>query len=215
MLNLRIIILILTVKLYTCQNLKNQMTYSMGVYGNVEGIEKSNVIRVGSTMSMSIDETNGLIGKAVANAWDLFFEWLNVEKRGIMINHTVHYMSLIYTEDYLDPNVVKQTYIEMEQSNQTDFFFGPFSSKLTAIAASVTDPKGKLMMAPIASNVNVFKGKTYTFGVLPPNSWLYMMYLFLFFISFTSLPLMMKLFLTALYCITGIKKFHFTLLRSC
>jgi hypothetical protein len=103
----------------------------------------------------------------MVRGWDMFAQWLNVERGGIQLNHSSYYVVFDFIEDYSNNSMVTKAYKSLLKD--VNFFFAPYSTRLTRNAVDVTDPAGRFLLATEASNTAMFKNSRSSFTTLPPN----------------------------------------------
>ena len=145
--------------------IQSQISYCSGLFA----ADPLNVIRLGAGISYDPADAYGHGGRMVANGWNMFIEWVNVEKGGIQLGNTTYTFQLQFVEDHSAPQEVRFIYNELVSSGGIDFYLGPYSSELTLQSVGETDPEGKLQLANAASNHSIFRNSKYSFSTYPPN----------------------------------------------
>jgi ABC-type branched-subunit amino acid transport system substrate-binding protein len=127
----------------------------------------TNVISVAASASFYFEGAHSHFSRDMARGWDFFANWLNTERGGIYFNGSNYSITFDFVEDYSSKDFVSKVFTSIV--DDYDFFFAPYSSSLANVAADVTDPKGKFMIATAASNTAFFKNRASTFATLPPS----------------------------------------------
>lgn len=142
-----------------------QIAYQTGLLTARTG----NNIKLGAAISFQSADKYGYGGRMVANGWDMFINWVNIERGGVRLNGMNYSFVLTYAEDYSDETYVRRAFEQYLQAYEMDFYLGPYSSGLTAAAVSMTEPAGRLMLAAVASNSSIFRGREFSFSMYPPD----------------------------------------------
>lgn len=142
-----------------------QMEYEAGTFASVS----TSVIHLGASISFLKTDKYGYGGRMIANGWDMFVNWINIDQGGMLVGNTTYSFQLSYVEDYSDRQYVSFVYSELLKAVETDFFFGPFSSALTASALTLTEPAEQLLLSASASNSSLFVDSDLAFSLQPSN----------------------------------------------
>lgn len=142
--------------------------YGLDIQRNASDPEEQYVIRMGSSASMASTDDYFHYGKEMTSGWDLFTNWVNLERGGIRLWGRNYSVAFDYVEDYSNKTDVTKVYESM--LSEYSIFHAPYSSSLTMRAADVTDPAGMLMIAAAASTTAVFAGRTATFATISSNN---------------------------------------------
>ena len=146
----------------------SQIGYEMGIFLAKNISRDYEIIRIGTSVSLLATDEYGFGGNQMRNSWDMFVNWVNRVRNGVIINNTRYYFSLEYIEDYSNEEYVTEAYQKMIDLDQNDFYFGPYSSKLTSTAVQATDPNQQLLIASYSVETSIYAGKNTTFGMLTP-----------------------------------------------
>jgi branched-chain amino acid transport system substrate-binding protein len=125
------------------------------------------VIKIGMTNSFS-----GIFQFAATKVWQgarAWEAWIN-DQGGIMVKDKGKKMKvkLIYYDDESNRETVSRLYDRMAVTDKVDFFFAPYSSGQTYVAAPIADKYKKLMLATTASSEKVYsQGYEYIVQGLP------------------------------------------------
>lgn len=144
----------------------SQIGYEMGIFSVKNVSDDYKIIRIGTSVSLLATDEHGFGGNQMRNSWDMFINWVNREKNGVVINGTRYYFSVEYIEDYSQEEYVTEAYQKMIDKN--DFYFAPYSSKLTSSAVLVTDPRQQLLISSYSVETSIYAGRNTTFGMLTP-----------------------------------------------
>ena len=121
-------------------------------------------IRIG--VSLSLSGSYAEFGRLQQLAYQLWEGQVN--KRGGILDRPI---SVIIRDDQSDPQMVAKIYEQFTEKEKLDLVFGPFSSRLTAAAALVTEKNNYPMLTGGASSDELWmKGYKNLFAVYPPNS---------------------------------------------
>jgi ABC-type branched-subunit amino acid transport system substrate-binding protein len=150
-----------------CDAATGQRRYKIDLLRNESIEEEAHVIRVAASSSMYWSDTFVRYGRDMVRGWEMFAQWLNKERGGIVLNGTAHSIVFDFIQDYSSNSLVTNVYKSLLKDY--DLFFSPYSSGLSRSAADVTDPAGKFLLATGASNTAVFRNRKSSFTTLPPN----------------------------------------------
>jgi hypothetical protein len=84
------------------------------------------------------------------NGWQLFAQWLNEERGGLLLHHQypeAFLLQLAVVEDYSREDYAAAAARLLAANFSADFFFGPGSAALTSAALAVTEPEDILMLS--------------------------------------------------------------------
>lgn len=153
--------------IYRCNSVNPNKRYAIDMWRNQSTGNQSRVIRIATSASLYWKDTYARYGRDMVRGWDMFAQWLNVERGGIQLNGSAYSIAFDMIEDYSDKALITEIYKSL--LNDFNLFFGPYSSGLTVNAVDVTDPAGKFLLATGATFTAVFKGRKSSFTTLPPN----------------------------------------------
>lgn len=146
---------------------RKQKRYNMDMLRNESVDAENRVIRVAASASLNPGDTFERYGHDMVRGWDMFAQWLNVERGGIQLNNCSYYIVFDFIEDYSDNAMVAKAY--KSSLRDVNLFFAPYSSRLTRDAIDITDPGGAFLLATEASNTAMFQNSRTSFTTLPPN----------------------------------------------
>lgn len=136
----------------------------------IQSYSKNNsylTLSLGASISFQLTDNYFSYGIFMSNSWNMFIEWINYEKGGILINNQKYFLQLNYIEDYSNSIYVKEICQDFINSNNTLFLFGPYSSSLNSACASVTEPNKMFIFSGGSSDTTLFRNSDYLFGTLP------------------------------------------------
>lgn len=141
--------------------------YGLDIQRNASNAQEQYVIRMGASASMASSDEYYYYGREMTSGWDLFTNWVNLERGGIRLWGRNYTVAFDYVEDYSNKTDVTKVYQSM--LSEYDIFHAPYSSGLTQRAVDVTDPAGKLMIAAGATNTAIFAGRDSAFTLIASN----------------------------------------------
>lgn len=127
-------------------------------------------IKIGAPLSIYYKDIFYLESIQMLNGWKMFIEYINYEKKGIILNNITYFIEFIYIEDYSQSKTVQEITNYLINDYNVDFIFGPFSTPLTAVSASITDPNNVTLISSGAPLPGVFEQTKYAYGLLPAAS---------------------------------------------
>lgn len=125
-------------------------------------------IRIGVSVSAAAGDEFEVFGRNLFGGYTLFANWVNIERKGVVINGTNYTIAVDFIEDYSNSDYVAAAYDKLDPV--CNVYFGPYSSGLTKTAATITESRGDLMLAGAAADPAIFATSSSTFGTLPPSS---------------------------------------------
>jgi hypothetical protein len=106
-------------------------------------------------------------GTETTDGFDLFTNWVNLDRGGISLGGRNYSFAVDYFEDYSNKSDVTNVYKSIV--SKYDIFHSPTSSALSQAAVDITDPAGKLIISS-ASTTSIFAGKTAALTIMASNN---------------------------------------------
>lgn len=110
-------------------------------------------------------------GKEILAGLEYFVEQANTWN--ILINNKTDLLTFAIKsmEDYGNSTIVAQNYLEMLNDSEINFFLGPASSPLSAVAKRITEPAGRLLLGTKVGSSTFYTGAEFSFSVTtsPPR----------------------------------------------
>jgi ABC-type branched-subunit amino acid transport system substrate-binding protein len=132
--------------------------YRSTIFQSVSSNANRSTIRIGAPISYSPHDIHFTKGIQMSNSWDMFVDWVNIERGGVRLNGTNVSMSIQIVEDYSSVDDVKGVTHYLLEEEKVDFMFAPYSSTLTNVSATITENDDFLLFSavghPRGSNVN-------------------------------------------------------------
>jgi hypothetical protein len=154
-------------------SLLSQQCSSERIYQNIQIITPApnsctnNTIRIGAPISGYYEDLFYSQSYQMYNGWKMFIDWVNYERRGVLINETIYFFELISIEDHSSsPEVIDITNYLIDHYH-VDFMFGPYSTPLTASSARITEAQNISLFSSGAPLPSVFQETNYVYGLLP------------------------------------------------
>jgi ABC-type branched-subunit amino acid transport system substrate-binding protein len=129
--------------------------------------QSQHTIRIGAPISYSPQDIYFTKGTLITNSWDLFVDWVNVERGGISLNGTNYSLSIQIIEDSSSLEQVQIVTKYLLDHEQVDFMFAPYTSPLTNASAFITEQEEFLLISAIAHPV--YPNLNYTLFTLPTD----------------------------------------------
>ena len=130
----------------------------------------SSLLLIGAPISSYYKDLFYLQGLQMLNGWKIFIEYINYEKKGIVINNITYFLELIYIEDYSSSKTVKEITSYLIHDYHVNYMFGPYSSPLTIASTSITEANNMTLISSGAPIPEVFENTNYAYGLLPAAS---------------------------------------------
>jgi hypothetical protein len=140
--------------------------YGIDLLRNASNLNEQYVIRMAMSASMATTDEQYYYGTETTAGFDLFTNWVNLDRGGINVGGRNYTFAVDYVEDYSNKSDVEKIYKSIV--SKYDIFRSPSSSGLTQAAVDITDPAGKLILSS-ASRTSIFAGRSAAFTVSPSN----------------------------------------------
>jgi branched-chain amino acid transport system substrate-binding protein len=124
-------------------------------------------IRIGAPISYSPQDIYFTKGTLISNSWDLFVDWVNVERGGISLNGTNYSLSIQIIDDASSLHQVQTVTNYLLNHEKVDFMFGPYTSPLTNASTFITEQAEFLLISAIAHPW--YPNMNYTLYTLPTD----------------------------------------------
>lgn len=124
-------------------------------------------IRIGAPLSYSPGDIYFSKGTLISNSWDMFVDWVNIERGGVRLNGTNVSMSIQIVEDYSSVEDVTAVTRYLLDEEQVDFMFAPYTSGLTNASATITEKEQFLLISAISHPY--YPNLNYTIFTLPSD----------------------------------------------
>lgn len=173
--NLILILIIFNLKILfifsflNCLN-KQQIYFNMNIIKPLNNICSNNTIIIGVPISYYYKDNYYYQSIQMLNGWKIFLEFINYEKKGILINNQTYFIEFIYIEDYSSINYVQEITDYLIHQYHVNYLFGPYSTPLTIASASISDPNNITLISSGAPLPGVFEQTNYAYGLLPAAS---------------------------------------------
>jgi ABC-type branched-subunit amino acid transport system substrate-binding protein len=141
--------------------------YGIDLLRNVSNPDEQYVIGMATSASMAYTDEYFYFGRETTSGFDLFTNWVNLDRGGINLWGRNYSLAVDYVEDYSNQSDVSKVYSSMV--SKYDIFHSPCTSGLSRPAVDVTDPAGKLIISA-ASTTSIFANRTAAFPVAPSNN---------------------------------------------
>ena len=100
---------------------------------------------------------------------ELFLDWLNLEKGGLMVGGERYSMRFVWTDDKQQASDAALAIMHSIRREGAHFGWGGYGSTMSRLQAEQAALDGVLFMASIAAAPGVFEDRPLTFGALPPD----------------------------------------------
>ena len=100
---------------------------------------------------------------------ELFLDWLNLEKGGLMVGGERYSMRFVWTDDKQQASDAALAITHSIRRGDAHFGWGGYGSTMSRLQAEQAALDGVLFMASIAAAPGVFEDRPLTFGALPPD----------------------------------------------
>jgi hypothetical protein len=124
--------------------------YRSTIFQSVSGDTNRSTIRIGAPISYSPQDIYFSKGTLITNSWDLFVDWVNIERGGIRLNGTNISVSIQIVEDYSSVDDVKAVTHYLLEEEHVDFMFAPCTSSLTNASATITEADHFLLFSAVS-----------------------------------------------------------------
>lgn len=107
-------------------------------------------ILIGAPISYSPNDKYFSKGTLISNSWELFIDWINVERGGIRYQNKNISVSIKIIDDHSNIDDVKYITNYLLNEEKVDFMFAPYTSDLTNASAFITEQSNFLLFSAIA-----------------------------------------------------------------
>jgi ABC-type branched-subunit amino acid transport system substrate-binding protein len=154
--------------------LSTQNSVIRGTLANSTAFDR--IVKIGAPISMDADDKYASLGGQLWGGWQLWKDWVNLEKGGITVGTEKWGIELIQIEDKSD--AAHADYATRLLVNDTvynvDIMFGPYSSGLTKGVMAITEPDGELLLSAGSNMESLWAtGPVNAWGMLAVNGGYY------------------------------------------
>lgn len=99
----------------------------------------------------------------------MWTDWINYESNGIQCGDTNYMIDLMYIEDFSEIQYTQKAAEYALNIHQSDFMFGPYSTKLTSACVAITDAANMTVISAGSTVTSIYKNSQNLIGMLPSS----------------------------------------------
>ena len=126
-------------------------------------------IVVAATIPLHGPQSSKSYARIMRYTAELFLDWVNLEKGGLMVGGERYSMRFVWTDDKQQANDAALAIVHSIRREGAHFGWGGYGSTMSRLQAEQAALDGVLFMASIAAAPGVFEDRPLTFGALPPD----------------------------------------------